>query len=297
MGELEWARFPTVGESRAGRTWLSIQANLGLAENTLQAYGRSLQEYLQFCSQDGANPQCATREHVSRFVRSLLERQGRPHKGAIDGETRPRLSNATVQLRLTVVRLFYDYLIEEGVRQNNPVGRGRYTPGRSFGGERGLVPRYRKLPWIPNDDEWTAILKATREERLRNRVMFALCYDAALRRQELCSLQTGDIDPAHRLLHIRAETTKSRQDRTVPYSMASSTLYAAYLARRRLLSRDRGALFLSESRRNLARPLSIWTWSKVIAGIAERRWHRTLQNAHRAPPLPHRFGSRRLGRT
>src|SRR5205814_9236030 len=30
--------------------------------------------------------------------------------------------------------LFYDFLIEEGVRDANPVGRGRYTPGRRFGG-------------------------------------------------------------------------------------------------------------------------------------------------------------------
>ena len=41
----------------------------------------------------------------------------------------PRLANATVQQRLTAVRLFYDHLIEEGVRDNNPVGRGRYAPG------------------------------------------------------------------------------------------------------------------------------------------------------------------------
>jgi len=27
------------------------------------------------------------------------------------------------------VRLFYDFLMEEGLRESNPVGRGRYTPG------------------------------------------------------------------------------------------------------------------------------------------------------------------------
>ncbi|WP_424534162.1 hypothetical protein ACOZ38_28085 [Sphaerisporangium viridialbum] len=49
--------------------------------------------------------------------------------------------NATLQQRLVPVRLFYDYLIEEGLRESNPVGRGRYTPGRKYGGhQRGLVP-------------------------------------------------------------------------------------------------------------------------------------------------------------
>jgi integrase len=33
-------------------------------------------------------------------------------------------------------------------------------------------------------------------EPIRNRVMLALAYDAALRREELCSLRTDDLDPA-----------------------------------------------------------------------------------------------------
>jgi integrase len=46
-------------------------------------------------------------------------------------------------------------------------------------------------------------------------------------------------------------------------------LLAAYLAHRRELSRKRGPLFLSESRRNRAEPLSLWTWSKVIRRVAD----------------------------
>jgi integrase/recombinase XerD len=34
------------------------------------------------------------------------------------------LSNATLQQRLVPVRLFYDFLLEEGIRDSNPVGRG-----------------------------------------------------------------------------------------------------------------------------------------------------------------------------
>jgi hypothetical protein len=48
------------------------------------------------------------------------------------------------------VRLFYDFLVEEGVRESNPVGRGRYTPESKWGGQhRGLVPRVMQLPWVP----------------------------------------------------------------------------------------------------------------------------------------------------
>jgi integrase/recombinase XerD len=152
------------------------------------------------------------------------------------------------------------------------VGRGRFTPDQdvSHPGERGLVPRYHTLPWIPSDEEWRAVLTAARSEPLRNRVMLALAYDAALRREELCSLEVGDLDPAQRLIRIRAETTKNRQERIVPYAAATSPLYVAYVRQRRMLSPARGPLFLSESRRNYAQPISIWTWSKVVAGIAAR---------------------------
>jgi integrase/recombinase XerD len=56
----------------------------------------------------------------------------------------------------------------------------------------------------------------------------------------------------------------------VPYSEASGALYVLYLKRRRTLTRERGPLFLSESRRNRAQPVTIWTWSKVIKGISQR---------------------------
>jgi integrase/recombinase XerD len=100
--------------------------------------------------------------------------------------------------------------------------------------------------------------------------MLAFAYDAALRRAELCTLETGDLDPAQRLLRVRAAVTKNHRERVVPYAAATSVLYGAYLQQRRTLSRDRGPLFLSESRRNWAQPISIWTWSKVVAQIAAR---------------------------
>lgn len=100
--------------------------------------------------------------------------------------------------------------------------------------------------------------------------MLALSYDCALRREELCGLEISDVDPAHRTIGIRAENTKNRRARVVPYSAATAELFAAYLKRRRELTRERGRLFISESRRNAGQPISIWTWSKVVEGISER---------------------------
>jgi integrase/recombinase XerD len=170
-------------------------------------------------------------------------------------------------LRVTVVRLFYDFLVEEQVRDRNPVARGyRSADGRS--GRRGLAARLDPLPWIPTDAQWHAILDVTAGESLRNRLMLALAYDAALRREELCLLETDDLDPAHRTITVRAETTKSRRSRVVPYSKVSGRLLAGYLRHRRTITTARGALFVSESPRNRAAGISPWTWSKVVRSIA-----------------------------
>lgn len=270
MNEPAWQRFPLVARTPPAREWLKIEADLGQAPNTVDAYGRGVEEYLRFCESQEIEPTTATRGHVASYVRHLLSRPARAGAKVVVLDSGAGLSNATIQQRLTAVRLFYDHLLEEGLREDNPVGRGRYTPGKGFGGERGLVRRYRKLPWVPSDEQWMEVLEVVRGDSLRNRLMLAFAYDCALRREELCSLETGDVDPAHRLLGIRAETTKGRQERVVPYSEPTAELYGAYLRRRRELSRHPGPLFLSESRRNRAEPVTIWAWSKAARKVAVR---------------------------
>lgn len=272
MATVRWECYSHIAQSPHARVWLTTQANLGLAANTVAAYGRGLEDYLAFLTREQVHPETAGRATIAAYVRDLASRPTR-YATAVEGRlAHGGLANATLQQRLTIVRLYYTHLVEEGIRQENPVGHGRYTAGSGFAGERGrsLLPRYRKLPWIPTEEQWQHVLTAVRQEPLRNRVMFAFAYDGALRRQELCFLEIDDIDPAHRLVRIRAETSKNHQERVIPYSEATGQLYAAYVRQRRLLSHTRGRLFLSLSPRNHASPLGIWTWSKVVAGMAAR---------------------------
>lgn len=267
------SRFKNITYDSFAWRWLNIQSNLGLASNTLDAYGRSINDFLNFCNSMAFSQTQTTKEQISCYVRDLAERPNiravktRNYEFPISG-----LANATLLQRLTAIRLYFDFLIEIGVRFDNPVGRGRFTPGKGFGGqrERGLIPRFKKLPWIPNDEQWKSILEAVKTEPIRNRMMFALSYDAALRREELCALEIDCFDPSQRLIRIKAETTKNRQERVVPYSKATETLYSLYLKDRHKLSKMRGPLFLSESPRNKAKPISIWTWSKVVKAISTR---------------------------
>jgi integrase/recombinase XerD len=248
---IRWNLAPTAGENQRARNWLTFQSNRGLAPNTLDAYVRGIEIYFAFLIKQGVKVEDATRIEVGAYINSLLSRQ--PHA----------LSNATIQQRITVVRLFYAYLVEEGICRRNPALS--HSPG-----VRSLVPRHRRLPWIPTEEQWSAILAAARQEPLRNRLMLAMSYDSALRREEVCGVRTDDIDPAHRLIRLRADCTKGRTERVVPYSAPTGLLYSQYLTARRELTRERGCLFLSESRRNRGLPISIWGWSKVVERIADR---------------------------
>ena len=291
-----WDRYPLVAHSPDARSWLTIQANLGLSQNTIEAYGRALEDFLSFSAGQSVTPEMATREHVATYVRDLSTRRNSRHAKEL---TTPSagLANATIQQRLTAIRLYYDYLMEEGRRSDNPVGRGRYTPGKAFGGkrERGLIPHYQKLPWIPNEEQWRAVLAAARSEPLRNRVMLAMSYDAALRREELCSLAVADIDPSQRLLRIRAETTKNHQERVVPYSLHD----------RGIVQRLPPTPARTESRARPFVPLRIaaqpWpahlNLDMVQSSARDCRAGRraTVHDAHPSSPLPDRLGACRLG--
>ena len=151
--------------------WLSIQQNLGKAPNTLLAYRRSLECYGSFCMGLQRPVYEATKEDVALFVRYMTAFRF-PASRKTKSE-RAGMANATIRLRLTAIRLFYDHLIEEGARQNNPVGRGRYVQSRGFGGARprNLVPRFTALPWIPTDAEWKHLLQAASP----NRFVIASC--------------------------------------------------------------------------------------------------------------------------
>jgi len=262
-------RWPALGSCPLAARWLVLQQDLGRSPRTIEAYARSIVDYLRFCKRQHVDVVDAGRAEIARYVRDLRERPGRHGANVVALDSGAGVANATLQLRITVVRLFYDFLVEERVRDRNPVGRG-YRASDGSGGRRGLVPRVSSLPWIPTDAQWRSVLEVAAGESLRNRLMLALAYDAALRREELCLLQTDDLDPAHRTLRVRAETTKTRRGRVVPYSVVAGQLLAGYLAHRRTITTARGALFVSESPRNRAAGVSPWTWSKVVRSIAVR---------------------------
>ena len=119
-----------------------------------------------------------------------------------------------------------------------------------------------------SDEEWQSVLQGLKDEILRNQVMLLIAYDRALRREELVRLEIADFDFAHRQIRVQAEHAKNRSERIVGYGTTTSQFLQAYLQHRRTLSPKPGPLFLSESHRNFAGPLSLVMWSKVVQKMA-----------------------------
>jgi integrase/recombinase XerD len=84
--------------------------------------------------------------------------------------SRVGLSNATIQQRIIAVRSLYEYLVEDGLRQRNPVPRGE-SGRRGMPPKRGLVRPVERAPRIPNELAWVSILDACKIEPPRNRLM------------------------------------------------------------------------------------------------------------------------------
>lgn len=130
------------------------------------------------------------------------------------------------------------------------------------------MPLPRQMPRLPNEEEWARLIDALKQRPARDRLMFMLAYDGALRRSELVTLRLDDFDFSTRLVRVRPEHAKNGCGRTVLYSPATGTALAAYLAERRRLHIGEPHLFLSASARNRSKRVGGFTWGLLAAALA-----------------------------
>jgi integrase/recombinase XerD len=236
----------------------------GLSRNTLLAYGRALESLIELVGpldELRLDANC-----VHRFLSHL--RQTPSRQPSARGR---RLSHSTMRQRVVGLRAYADYLVDCGHLDRNPVTRGRIrrTPeGEVIAVRRGLVPSAYRVPRLPTDEQWSRLLNSLHSRPVRDRLMFTLAYDGALRRNELVTLRLDDFDFAAQQVTIRAEHAKSGYQRTIVYSAPTCDLLRLYLPERRKLFPETHFLFLSGSPRNRSKPLGGYTWGLLAAALA-----------------------------
>jgi len=261
----EWAvLLPRSAADHLAATFLTSLEIRGLSQNTLLAYGRALESLIEI-----SGPLQDVHFDIDLVHHFLAHVRRTPSQHpACKGRC---LAPATVKQRLVGLRAFADYLIDAGRLSHNPVTRGsirRTRDGSVIPLRRGLIPSPRQIPRIPSDTQWERLVTALKTRSLRDKLMFALAYDGALRRNEVVTLRVDDMDFSARQTIIRPERSKNGLQRTIVYSAASGSLLALYLAYRRSMRAEGPFLFISESPRNRGKPLGGYTWGLVTAALA-----------------------------
>jgi hypothetical protein len=188
-------KWPVFGRHERAAGWLRVWTDLGRAPRTIDAYARGRAEYLTMCDRTGVDPLTANRAHIAVYVRELTSRPS--HRGAnvISIDSGSGLANATIQQRLVRVRLFYDYLMEEGLRESDPVGRGRYTPGRA---RARTGPQNDEAAVVPTEQHWLAILDGAPSDDQPGPRPAVSVRIAAQSRPAVEPVDVVEGDPAHR---------------------------------------------------------------------------------------------------
>lgn len=105
--KIQWSRMPTVAELPEATAWMTFQSCRDLALNTIDAYGRNLERYLCFLQAIKLPPWDVKQDQVASYLQDLLAVSSAPEKES-------RLANATIQQHITTLRLFHDFLFEDG---------------------------------------------------------------------------------------------------------------------------------------------------------------------------------------
>ncbi|GHO57771.1 tyrosine-type recombinase/integrase [Ktedonobacter robiniae] len=284
---VRWEYYPRVANHAVTRAFVERLVLKGKRPKTVDAYARAIEDLLAYFTT--TNPERfleADEADLDNYITSLKQRgpKKRGRGGMIDDETKIRyltgrkLSDNTIALRVVACRRFYDYLLQKRRRSDpvNPIARGNDgRDGRRP--ERGPATPRKRLPWVPSDEVWERFVQhVLLQEDARTKAMILLAYDAALRREELMSLQVDDIDWARGLVTIRPEITKGGRMRYVPVSACVLHLVRDYLEgnRRALIAAydgdDAGLIFLSESTRNPSRPLAVGAFDEIVERVREK---------------------------
>jgi integrase/recombinase XerD len=189
-----------MSDHRAISDFLDAQAaEAGAARNTLLAYGRDLRDLSDWLGRKNLTLANLTRDQIDDYL-AYCDAQG--------------LSRSTRARRLSAIRQFTRFALEEGWRVDDPALRID-GPGRA-----------KRLPKTLERDEVNGLLEAagrlgrTERDRARNICLIEMLYATGLRATELVSLPVAGCRGNPAVLVVRG---KGNKDRMVPLSAPART--------------------------------------------------------------------------
>jgi tyrosine recombinase XerC len=224
-------------------SYLERQRNF--SPHTVRSYRNDLTQFTAFAESRGVDrPQKVTHILLRGFLAELT------------GSGRER---STVGRKVSAVRSFFKFLLQEGVISRNPAE-----------GLRGLR-RTKKLPGFLDETQTEELVTAPTESEpqgLRDRAILELLYSTGLRVSEVAGLTVEDVDLDTEMVLARG---KGKKERLVPMGVK-----AALAVRKYLRSRGQSA--------KKAKPLFLNRFGKRLT---QRSIRRVVDKYARAKGLPH----------
>ena len=183
-----------------------IQAEKGLAANTVLAYRRDLEKFAAGFSKQRRTPAQATREDVREFLAGLY---------------RQRLSARAVARHLASLRGFYQFLLREG--------RLNHDPTAEIGPPRlpQALPKYLAASEV---EQLLSQPDVSTPAGLRDKAMLEVLYATGVRVSELVGLRWEDFDAN---LGIVRCLGKGSKERLIPVGKSALRALEAYMAQGR----------------------------------------------------------------
>ena len=199
--------------ANTGRHWISAfleaqAAELGAAQNTLQAYARDLTHFDDWLASQGRETPNATQHDIEAYL-IHCDAQG--------------LARATRARRLSAIKQLYRFAFDDRLRGDNPALRIK-GPGRD-----------QKLPKTLTEAEVDQVLQAactqgrSAADRARNTCLMELLYATGMRVSELVALPVSAARGDPQMLLIKG---KGGKERMVPLSPDARDRLAEWLVLR-----------------------------------------------------------------
>ena len=229
----------------------------GLAANSVASYQNDLKKFSAFLAEQKVELTAVDKKVVLDFL---------------EAQTKAKLANASILRLVTSLRKFFQYLVEEGKVEVDPML---------------LIDTPKKkasLPEVLSPKEGEALLKTPKTGEalgLRDRAILEVMYATGLRVSELVNLKLADL---HLELGIIQTIGKGQKERLVPIGDVASKWVKLYLkqSRPKLVKQKRNPYLFVNFHGNQLTRQGIWKNLKALvkqAGIEKNVTPHTLRHS------------------
>ena len=202
------------------------------SDHTIDSYKRDIDRFFEYLNKEGCLFDQVSKLHIRNFLSEELNRG---------------VSARSCQRRMTALRRFYAYLVDEAIINSNPFLQVT-APKKSI-----------RYPTTLSREQVETLLlensKRTDDIMLRDQALLELMYASGVRASELISIHFRDIDFRSRTIKVFG---KGKKERIVPFDKKAADTMVKYakqcrpiIADRRVSSKAQDAFFLSNRGENL----------------------------------------------